>query len=199
MQIFKMIIQVWKRITKPRAGWQITEGTTVEDAVSLIKEVPRGTETPTVFEPRLRLIRKLGTENSTIGDLYFDKIYQCKILEDTWRDPDGSGQLDASEKIYGVTCIPVGTYRVVWTFSHRFKRETPELLDVPHFSGIRIHSGNRPEDTLGCLITGTTHGEDVVWSSSQAYNLLVSKLKKAIKEGKVYISIENNFGKEFEA
>jgi len=105
----------------------------------------------------------------------------CFILEDRIR-PGGI-------KIKGETAIPQGTYEVVVTFSNRFKRRMPLLLDVPNFSGIRIHSGNTAEDTEGCLLTGKTQGVDFVGSSRDAYGSLFAKIEEACDREKVYITI----------
>jgi hypothetical protein len=57
-------------------------------------------------------------------------------------------------KVYAQTAIPTGKYQVVMTYSSRFKKVMPLLLNVPGFSGIRIHSGNTANETEGCIITG---------------------------------------------
>jgi hypothetical protein len=86
-----------------------------------------------------------GTEY-TIGKLYIDGHYLCDTLEDTVR-PVGV-------KIAGKTAIPAGTYKVRKTMSPRFKKVLPEILNVPGFTGVRIHAGNTATDTDGCLLLG---------------------------------------------
>ena len=86
-----------------------------------------------------------GTEY-TIGKLYIDGHYLCDTLEDTVR-PVGV-------KISGKTAIPAGTYKVKKTMLPRFKKVLPEILNVPGFSGVRIHAGNTAIDTDGCLLLG---------------------------------------------
>ena len=70
----------------------------------------------------------------------------------------------------------------------------PELLNVPHFLGIRFHSGNKSADTEGCILTGTWDGftEDWISNSRVAYNKLFAMLKKASDKGeKITITIKN--------
>lgn len=82
----------------------------------------------------------------TIGKLYIDGHYLCDTLEDTVR-PVGV-------KIAGKTAIPAGTYQVKKTYSPRFKKKLPEILNVPNFTGVRIHNGSTAKDTEGCVLLG---------------------------------------------
>lgn len=127
----------------------------------------------------LKLIRKDFTEESTIGELYVDGEFECFILEDTVRDT----------KIYGKTAIPYGVYDIKITHSPRFKRHLPLLLNVPNYQGVRIHVGNYPKDTEGCLLPGKTKGKDFVGNSKIAFNELYRKMVRATERGET-LSIE---------
>src|SRR5574343_976097 len=94
---------------------------------------------------KLELIRHAIKDTYTIGKLFIDGTYFCDTLEDYVR---------AGEKVFGKTAIPTGTYDVQITYSNRFKQPMPLLIDVPGFSGIRIHPGNTAEDTHGCILVG---------------------------------------------
>ena len=48
--------------------------------------------------------------------------------------------------------IPEGTYKVERTWSPKFKKFLPELIDVPDRYGIRIHRGSLPEHSRGCIL-----------------------------------------------
>lgn len=128
---------------------------------------------------KLKLIRKDFTDKSTIGELYVNDKFECFILEDVVRDT----------KIKGETAIPYGTYDVVITYSPRFGCHLPLLLNVPNFSGIRIHKGNTRKDTEGCLLPGASKGVDVVYQSAVAFNKLYPQLVEADKN-KEKITIE---------
>lgn len=109
---------------------------------------------------KLELKRRWLTADSTIGELYVDGAFECYVLEDVYR-----GGLP---KVSKQTAIPVGEYVVKKTFSERFQRMMYLVMDVPGFSGIRIHSGNTAADTEGCLLVGTTKGQDQVLQSRSA-------------------------------
>lgn len=49
--------------------------------------------------------------------------------------------------------IPEGTYPLDKTYSPKFKKFLPEVLDVPDRTGIRIHRGAVPEHSTGCVLT----------------------------------------------
>ena len=50
--------------------------------------------------------------------------------------------------------IPAGTYEVRNTYSPKFRKDLPLLIGVPGRDGIRIHTGNKPEHSLGCILVG---------------------------------------------
>ena len=127
----------------------------------------------------------LGTV-ATIGELWGNDLHLCDTLEDRVR-PEG-------EKVYGKTAIPEGTYEVKLTYSPRFKKILPEILNVPNFSGIRIHKGNQSSKTEGCVLVGTWDGkkEDWISDSKIAFNKLMSLLQEATdKKEPITITIKH--------
>lgn len=128
----------------------------------------------------------------TIGKLYIDGEYFCDTIEDTDRGLTQT-MTDAqvkSKKVYGQTAIPTGTYRVIISYSNKFKRQMPLLLNVPGFLGIRIHSGNTEKDTEGCLIVGKNKVVGKVIESKDTYNKLFSILCEANKKEAIKITIK---------
>jgi len=129
----------------------------------------------------LTLKRLNLTPNYTEGELYVNGVYFCKTLEDTNRDLNKNGQFDNNEKkVYGETCIPYGKYKVILSYSPKFKRELPEILEVPDFQGIRIHRGNKISDTLGCILCGEKVKNGYL-SNSTPYEIKLVELFKQAK------------------
>ena len=129
----------------------------------------------------LTLKRLNLTPNYTEGELYVNGVYFCKTLEDTNRDLNKNGQFDNSEKkVYGETCITYGKYKVILSYSPKFKRELPEILEVPDFQGIRIHRGNKISDTLGCILCGEKVKNGYL-SNSTPYEIKLVELFKQAK------------------
>lgn len=100
--------------------------------------------------------RKYRKPDYTIGRLYVDGKFFCNTLEDTDR---GLAQfMSAGEimnaKIKGATAIPIGDYKVARTWSPRFGRLVPQVMNVKGFSGVRLHAGNTAKDTEGCPLLG---------------------------------------------
>jgi len=128
---------------------------------------------------KLKLIRQDFTKNSTIGSLYIDDNFFCYVLEDCDRglDQKMSTLEIKARKIFGVTAIPTGTYKVITSMSARMKRLLPEVLGVTGYTGIRIHRGNYASDSLGCLIVGMRKAYDSVFDSTIAETALMRKLK----------------------
>lgn len=129
---------------------------------------------------KLKLKRIELNPNFTVGKLYIDDVYQCYTLEDVVR---------TGPKVNGKTAIPLGTYNLIINHSNRFKRQLPLLLDVPGFTGIRIHTGNTSAHTEGCILVGTTwNGKNFIGNSKLAFDALFKKLQGATD--KISITIE---------
>jgi hypothetical protein len=127
----------------------------------------------------LRVQRNTFTDASTIGELSIDGQFECFTLEDNVRPV----------KIHGETAIPAGKYEVTITFSERFQRQLPLLMNVKNFEGIRIHPGNTAANTEGCILVGTTKTADFIGNSRAAFNALFPKIEAALKQEKVFIEV----------
>ena len=68
--------------------------------------------------------------------------------------------------------IPNGTYEVRVTWSPRFKRMLPLVMQVPGRSGIRFHRGTRPEHSKGCILVSAAMEQQLTaeWLALQASN-----------------------------
>lgn len=117
----------------------------------------------------------------TIGSLSIDGDWRCWTLEDPVREVPG--QPVTQWKIKGQTAIPRGTYQVIVDMSPRFKRRLPLLLDVPGYTGVRIHAGNTTDNTEGCLLVGRDRYAKSIGRSQMAMAELMLKLNEAIRRG----------------
>jgi hypothetical protein len=135
--------------------------------------------------------RDIKTATSTISHVKVDGKQFCFILEDTDRGLHQDMRPDeiAKIKVHGKTAIPAGRYEVIINFSSRFKQYMPLLLNVPGFSGVRIHWGNTAVDTEGCPIVGFTTSKDFVGQSKKAYSQLFIMMQAAERKEKIFITI----------
>ena len=131
----------------------------------------------------LQLNRIAKNHLYTIGKLYIQNQYFADTLEDTVRL--------LGDKIKGRTAIPEGRHKIIFTMSNRFKKLMPLLLNVPNFEGVRIHSGNKPEDTEGCILIGKNTIKGQLTDSRLWTDALYSKLQGYIADGyEIYITIK---------
>ena len=121
------------------------------------------------------------------------ECYFCDTLEPTWRNLKGVelqpeevnvrlGRVSGkkAQKMKGTTAIPEGTYPLLVTKSPRFKEWLPYLQGVPDFEGIRIHAGNYPDDTQGCILVGEYKVKGMVVNS----RIWLHRLMKCISEAR---------------
>ena len=140
----------------------------------------------------LRLERKYRNNNYCIDKLYINGKYFSDVLEDPDRELTDTMSLEEIKKIKikGNTCIPYGTYNITITYSPRFKKNLPLLNNVKGFDGIRIHSGNKPQDTEGCLLPGFNKVKGQVIDSRVTTDKLIAQIQQALNKGeKVTITI----------
>ena len=132
----------------------------------------------------IEITRNIFSVNSTIGILRINNEFICYTLEDVCR-PVGV-------KIPGETAIPAHeSYQLKITLSERFKKPLPLIYNQPDFSvkddlgknwtGIRIHSGNKPADTEGCIIVGLVKKTDWVQGALDAMEKLIPLLEEPLK------------------
>lgn len=122
-------------------------------------------------------------------------LYRCYGLEDEYR----------AEKVMHETRIPAGTYRVVSRafggFYQRYTKRWPEwhrgmlqIADVPGFSDILFHCGNKESDTSGCPLVGVQANESTfeVYPSRPAYIELYKLCIDACEAGNLSVIIKDS-------
>ena len=134
---------------------------------------------------KLLLVRKKFAKDRTLGELYVEGIgWYCDTLEPHCID------WSKEKKVKGKTAIPEGTYPVLITKSPRFKQWLPLLQGVPGFEGIRIHAGNYPDDTQGCILPGENKLRGMVVNSRIWLHRLVNAITAARDRGEsIWITI----------
>jgi len=125
---------------------------------------------------RVKIKRIFKGPAYTVGRLSLDGKYFCDTLEDRVRP--------AGEKVPGQTAVPAGRYRVALTKSPRFGRVLPLVLNVPGFSGVRIHAGNSAADTEGCILVGFNQVKGRLVASRATLARLLEKLTTAVAAAK---------------
>lgn len=141
----------------------------------------------------IRVKRIARKDGYTIGQMSLNGDYFCDTLEDTDRGLKDTMQVNEilAKKVKGQTAIPTGKYDVILTFSPRFKRVLPLLLNVKGYEGVRAHAGNQNKDTEGCLLVGENKVKGQVINSRATLERLMSVLLECEKrKEKVTILIE---------
>jgi hypothetical protein len=128
----------------------------------------------------LTLTRLWLTEQSSCGELHINDARFCYTLE----LPNKDGKPGS--------CIAQGTYSVIVTHSPKFGRDMPLIL-VTDRSDIRIHWGNKPEDTEGCILLGYEHSADFIGQSRDAFNEFFAKAEAEMRAGGCRLTVVGGY------
>lgn len=125
----------------------------------------------------LTLVRDIFGPDYTLGKLYADGSFLCYTVEDAVREIEGEPV--AAWKIPGKTAIPYGRYKVIITFSNKFQKLLPLIVDVPGYTGVRFHALNYAEESDGCIGPGMTRMDRGVANSRLAMSILHPMIQEA--------------------
>ena len=112
--------------------------------VETIKEPKESIKTKPKME-KVYLDRFKGNDKQTLGEMLYKGKVIAKTLELAWKNNEKQ-----------MSCIPIGTYKVVRRFTPKFGNHF-WLQDVPNRSYILIHKGNYHFQILGCILVGKQH------------------------------------------
>lgn len=124
----------------------------------------------------IQLLRKWPRPNYIIGRMLIDGQFVCHTMEPPYTAAH--------------PCIPSGTYEVEMYPSTKFKALRPIVKNVPKRSGILIHEGNFPRDTMGCILVGRN---DRVGHLSGSRNALSDIMYRISHSDKTTITIKDCF------
>jgi len=137
---------------------------------------------------QLTVKRKYFTNESTIGELYIDGVFECFTLEDKDRELEDSMLLNEinEKKVFGKTAVPRGTYKVTVSTTGIIPdvgqrlingtKQLPGIDPVKGYAGIRIHVGNKATHTEGCLLCGRSKDINSIGESRLALNNVFDKI-----------------------
>lgn len=125
------------------------------------------------------LQRDVCAPGFTLGRL----IVEGKLYGYTCEDKDRCLEDSPGAKINGRTAIPRGLYLLTVSYSNRFKRAMPLIVDVPGFEGVRIHGGNTAEDTEGCPLLGAFRTATGVRGCAEVNQALIDFIASAEDRG----------------
>lgn len=157
---------------------------------------------------KVELIRIYNCPTYCIGHLYVNGEKVCDTIEDTDRGLDQSWPLTdiKRRKVYKMTAIPTGTYRISMNIqSPKFskyeyykkycKGYMPRLLNVPGYDGILIHCGSSANSSAGCIIVGYNTIKGRVTDSRKAWEKLMRQhlIPSKVLEEDVTITISRKY------
>lgn len=125
------------------------------------------------------LQRDVCAPGFTLGRLFVEGM----MYGFTCEDQDRKLEEEPGAKIQKRTAIPRGLYRLTLSFSNRFKKVMPLIVDVPGFEGVRIHGGNTAEDTEGCPLLGAFRTATGVRGCAEVNQALIDFIASAEDRG----------------
>lgn len=141
----------------------------------------------------LKILRNKASENTTIGEIFFDGEWIAYTLEDIVRMP--------GSKVMHKTAIPSGIYKGKVTMSKKYGRIMVLIYSEDDYSiyksemkftGIRIHGGNDHTDTSGCILAAYNYiNENQIQGTAEAK--ITSLCHSKYGDKPFLIEVINNF------
>ena len=135
---------------------------------------------------KIEHVRIFNGKDYCISHIYVNGEYVCDAVENVDRGLDQKMSLAEirKRKVYRMTAIPTGTYKLTMNVqSPKFaqidyykkycKGYMPRLLDVPGYDGILIHRGSSANSSAGCVIVGYNTIKGKVTNSQKAWEKLM--------------------------
>jgi len=104
----------------------------------------------------IELNRYSTQHETTLGMMSIDGVFQCYTLEDTKRYQKVKGETRISSGLYRLGLRTEGGKNTDYLkrYGAGFHKGMLWLQDVPGFTFVYIHPGNKRSHTLGCILTG---------------------------------------------
>ncbi len=113
----------------------------------------------------MRLVRDDQNDVCTLGGMFDEEKRICETLELPWRDNQR-----------GISCIPEGTYECKLAHSPSRGYDVYWLQNVPGRQDVQLHIGNYPKDIRGCILVGTSRGDNMILQSRLAFGKFMSRM-----------------------
>ena len=128
---------------------------------------------------QIMLTRNWKKPDYTIGRIFINNAFFCNSMEPIDRGLRQDMPIEDIKrlKVKNKTAIPTGTYKVMMTWSPKYQKKMPQIMNVPCFDGVRFHPGNKPKDTRGCVLPGENSVKGMVVNSTKYFNQFVSMLE----------------------
>lgn len=138
----------------------------------------------------VHLTRSISGADGTFGNLVLPIGSQLLRLQ--------SGELPWRNNLRGNSCIPIGTYKCVWTLSKRLGWGYA-LVGVPGRAGIRIHVANfcglasagYKQELAGCIALGLAIGETKHGRMLLSSRIAVTQFHNALARQPFLLEIKN--------
>ena len=145
-----------------------------------------------------KIIRVAQGKESTLSQLYINGIFQCYLLEDKIREVKIPSQTAIPKGVFSLKLNTFGAKNVDYKKAFgKLHQGMIEIIGLPNFSFVYIHTGNTIKDTAGCPLCGFgfsyVDGNYQVSQSVAAYKMIYPKLVALATEPNNKIVIENNF------
>jgi Family of unknown function (DUF5675) len=121
----------------------------------------------------LHIIRTLRLPHASIGTLSVDGTPFCQVNEPT-------GPVSGQPSVPRLPVLPVGTYEIILSYSTRFRRILPLLLNVATHEDMRIRTGLVSGRAEEGLLVGWYDAPQQAWVASEPlYSALFILLRAA--------------------